>query len=63
MASLDEAFNFPLKEKNVPDIETVVFNLAGRGSYLPLSTDTNTYKEKPISDLKMYNSLKEQKQF
>jgi hypothetical protein len=63
MASLDEAFVFPLTNKTVNDEEKSPVNIPGRGSYLPLPKNTDTYKPKKnaISDLKMYNSLKEQK--
>jgi hypothetical protein len=64
MASLDEAFVFPLTNKTVADKEQSIINIPGRGSYVPLPQNTDTYKPKKnnISDLKMYNSLKEQKQ-
>tara|TARA_B100001996_G_C18135946_1_gene391046 strand:- start:301 stop:504 length:204 start_codon:yes stop_codon:yes gene_type:complete len=64
MASLNEAFTFPLTSNTVIDKEQTHLNVTGRGNYLPLSKTANMYKQttKTISDLKMYNySLKEQK--
>ena len=60
MASLNEAFTFPLTSNTVIDKEKTHLNVTGRGNYLPLE-NTNTYKQKTkVSDLKMYNySLKE----
>jgi predicted RNA-binding protein YlxR (DUF448 family) len=64
MASLNEAFSFPLTQKIVEDIENTQTNIPGRGSYVSLSKETNTYKQNSSeSDLKMYNSLKEQPHF
>lgn len=63
MASLDEAFVFPLTNKSVADIEKNQLNIPLRGSYASLPKDTNTYKPKAqTSDLQMYNfSLKDYK--
>jgi len=56
MASLDEAFLFPLTNKSVADIEKNQLNVPLRGSYASLPENTNTYKPKAqISDLQMYN--------
>jgi len=63
MASLNEAFVFPLTATIINDKEVTKTNVAGRGSYVPLKTET--YKAPKVSnttsDLKMYNqiSLKE----
>lgn len=56
MASLNEAFVFPLTSKESADKEVTNLNVPGRGSYIPLDKKTtNTYKTKDTSALKMYN--------
>ena len=60
MASLNEAFSFPLTQSLMKDIENKQINVFGRGSYTTIKT--NTYKEpNKHSDLSMYNktSLKQ----
>lgn len=64
MASLNEAFSFPLTDNIVSDKEVQKLNVYARGSYT--SMKTNTYKQGSLrnsneSDLKMYNekSLKQ----
>ena len=56
MASLNEAFVFPLTNQVVSDKEVQNLNVFARGSYTALKT--NTYKPMPTkktSELKMYN--------
>lgn len=56
MASLNEAFAFPLTNQVVSDKEVQKVNVFARGSYTALKT--NTYKPmitKKTSELKIYN--------
>ena len=65
MASLNEAFAFPLTSTAVSDMENTKLNVPGRGSYIPLDKNTNSYKPKKsqnVSDLKMYNTKKSLKE-
>lgn len=55
MASLDEAFTFPLTDTVVNDIEKSSLNEYARGSYIKNAKNTYKDREKSVSDLKMYN--------
>ena len=64
MASLSDAFAFPLTNQENTDTEAYDMNIPNRSSYVPFNSTTDTYtrdKLKGMSDLSFYNvSLKEQ---
>ena len=59
MATLTDAFNLVITEKEVHDVEKTAMNVELRSSYVPPASTTNTYLRDKLKDNTQISSLKE----